>query len=125
MFSLFELIIGVFGFSSHAIIPAVGGLAIHGSLPTIALVNFSLLLIPTTMMGATLPILVAYVVRTYQSVGVSIGQLYFVNTLGAAVGAAGTGLVSLYFFGLATTIYAAAALNLLVATIVWLWLRGR
>jgi hypothetical protein len=92
-------------------------------LPAIAFVNFLLLLVPTIMMGATLPILVAYVVQSYKSVGVSIGLLYFVNTLGAALGAAGTGLVTFYFFGLTATIYAAAALNVLVSAAVWLWLR--
>ena len=123
MFSIIELTIGVFGFLSHTLIPAVGAIAIQGSLPTMALVNFFLLLVPTTMMGATLPILVAYVVRSYKSIGVSIGLLYFVNTLGAALGAASTGLVSFYFFGLTATIYAAATLNVLVSAVVWFWLR--
>jgi len=123
MFSIIELTIGVFGLLSPTLIPAVGSIAIHGSLPTIALVNFLLLLVPTIMMGATLPILVAYVVQSYKSVGVSIGLLYFVNTLGAALGSAGTGLVTFYFFGLTATIYAAAALNVLISAVVWLWLR--
>jgi MFS family permease len=123
MFSIIELTIGVFGILSPTLIPAIGSVAIQGSLPTIALANFLLLLVPTIMMGATLPILVAYVVQSYKSVGVSIGLLYFVNTLGAALGAAGTGLVTFYFFGLTATIYAAAALNVLVSAVVWLWLR--
>ncbi len=70
-----------------------------------------------------MPVLVAHVVRSYKSIGVSIGLLYFVNTLGAAVGAAATGLIGLYFLGLADTIYVAATLNLLVSAAVWFWLR--
>ena len=85
--------------------------------------NFLLLLVPTIMMGATLPILVAYVVKSYKSVGVSIGLLYFVNTLGASFGAAATGLITFYFFGLSQTIYTAAALNAFVGLVVWFWLR--
>jgi hypothetical protein len=123
MFSLTELIIGVFGIASPTLIRAVGSVAVHGSLPAIAVANFLLLLCPTVMMGATLPILVAYVMRSYRSVGVSIGLLYFVNTLGAALGAATTGLVTFYYFGLTATIYGAAALNVIVSAAVWLWLR--
>jgi MFS family permease len=123
MFSLTELTIGAFGIASPAVIRAVGSLAVHGSLPAIAVANFLLLLCPTAMMGATLPILVAYVVRSYRSVGVSIGLLYFVNTLGAALGAASTGFVAFYYLGLTATIYVAAALNVLISAAVWLCIR--
>ncbi|MCC6380823.1 MAG: hypothetical protein IT519_18560 [Burkholderiales bacterium] len=49
--------------------------------------NFAILLVPTSLMGATLPILVTDAVRRHGGVGVSIGALYFVNTMGAATGA--------------------------------------
>jgi len=124
LFALIELGIGAFGAASPTLIRAVGAIAIHGSLPTIAIANFLLLLFPTVLMGATLPILVAHVVRTYNSIGVSIGLLYFVNTLGAAAGAAVTGFIALYHFGLTPTIYLAAALNAAVACAVWLGLRS-
>ncbi len=123
MFSIIELSIGGFGVLSPSLIPAVGAASVQGTLPTIALANFLLLLTPTIMMGATLPILVAHVVKSYKSVGVSIGLLYFVNTLGASFGAATTGLITFYFFGLSQTIYAAAALNAFVGFAVWFWLR--
>jgi predicted membrane-bound spermidine synthase len=122
MFSIIELTIGIFGVLSHTLILLVGLIAVQGSLPTIAIANFSLLLIPTAMMGATLPILVAYVMQSYKSVGVSVGLLYFANTLGASFGAAATGLLSFYFFGLTATTYAAAAMNILVSAAVWFWL---
>ena len=122
-FSLTELAIGVFGIVSPALIRVVGSVAVHGSLPAIAAANFLLLLCPTVMMGATLPILVAYVVRLQRSVGVSIGLLYFVNTLGAALGAAATGFITFYYLGLTATIYVAAALNIGVSTSVWFGLR--
>jgi predicted MFS family arabinose efflux permease len=54
---------------------------------------------------------------------VSIGLLYFANTLGAALGAAATGMLALYYLGLAATIYVAAALNVLVSASVWFGLR--
>ena len=77
------------------------------------------------MMGATLPILVTHVMRTYRNIGVSIGLLYFANTLGAALGAALTGMLVLYYFGLAATIYLAAALNVCVSASVWFGLGAR
>ncbi len=74
--------------------------------------NFWLLLIPTTLMGATLPILVTYVVRRYANLGVSVGVLYFANTLGAAFGAGFTGFVSSHHFSsLPQRFTIAAALN--------------
>ena len=84
-------------------------------LAAIALVNFLLLLFPTMLMGATLPILVTHVMRHYRNIGVSIGLLYFANTLGAALGAALTGMLVLYYFGASATIHVAVALNVVVS----------
>jgi predicted membrane-bound spermidine synthase len=122
-FALIELAIGAFGLLSPALIHAAGSMAVRASLPVIAMINFLLLLCPTVMMGATLPILVAHIVRTHKSVGVSIGLLYFINTLGAAFGAAATGFLAFYYIGITATIYVAAALNALVSAAVWFGLR--
>lgn len=125
MFALTELAIAGFGVLSPWLIRAVGAATMRGSLGEIAAVNFLLLLIPTMLMGATLPILVTHVVRQLRNVGVSIGLLYFANTLGAALGAAATGMLALYYLGLSATIYCAAALNLCVSAAVWFGIRGR
>jgi predicted membrane-bound spermidine synthase len=122
-FALIELATGVFGIFSPYLIHAVSHLVVNGSRVTIGGVNFGLLLIPTTLMGATLPILVAHVVRIYRNLGVSVGVLYFANTLGATLGAAFTGFVALYYLALTSTIYIAAALNIAVSAAVWLSLR--
>jgi predicted membrane-bound spermidine synthase len=123
-FALIELFTGMFGIVSPYLIHAASHLVINSSRAMIGGVNFGLLLIPTTLMGATLPILVAHVVRIYRNLGVSVGVLYFANTLGAALGAAFTGFVALYYLGLTSTIYIAAALNITVSTTVWFSLRG-
>jgi predicted membrane-bound spermidine synthase len=125
LFAAIELCIAAFGVCSPWLIHAVGAATIRNSLGVIAIVNFLLLLFPTMLMGATLPILVTHVVRYYKNIGVSIGLLYFANTLGAALGAALTGMVVLYYFGLSTTIYFAALLNVVVSASVWFGLRGR
>lgn len=123
LFALIELATGVFGAFSAPLIHLVSAATVRGSLATIAVANFALLLIPTTLMGATLPILVTHVMRAYRNLGVSVGTLYCVNTLGAALGAAGTGFGVLYYLGLGSTIYIAVALNVTVSAGAWLALR--
>jgi len=123
MFSLTELAIGIFGFFSPWLIITVAAATVQGSHFEIAAANFLLLLFPTTLMGATLPMLVAHVMKTYKNVGVSIGLLYFVNTLGAAIGAAATGFIGFYYFGLNSSIFGAATLNIAVSSAAFLMFR--
>ena len=125
LFALAEFGIGLFGLLSPTLIREVGRLTIQTPLPVIAVANFLLLLIPTVLMGATLPMLVAFLVRTVGNVGVSIGGLYFINTAGAAIGALGVGFLLLYYFDLDTTIYGAAGVNFLVAAGVLLLFRAQ
>jgi len=125
LFALTELLIGIFGFFSPWLMGAVAAATIQGSTLEIAAVNFLLLLFPTTLMGATLPMLVAHVMQTYKNVGVSIGLLYFVNTLGAAIGATATGFIGFYYFSLNTSIFGAATLNIAISTVAFIMFRRR
>ena len=125
LFALAEFGIGLFGLLSPTVIREVGRLTIQAPLPIMAAANFLLLLIPTVLMGATLPMLVAFLVRTIGNVGVSIGGLYFINTAGAAIGALAVGFLLLYYFDLDTTIYGAAGINFLVAAGVVLLFRAK
>jgi spermidine synthase len=81
------------------------------------LAAFITLLIPATLMGATLPLLVRDGVRTEQQIGKRVGVLYVCNTVGATVGALLSGLVLLPLAGLTGTVWTAAAINILVAGI--------
>ncbi|CAA9232624.1 MAG: Spermidine synthase long [uncultured Acetobacteraceae bacterium] len=74
----------------------------------------ALLVVPTTLMGATLPILVAYLVRRSANVGRSVGLLYFVNTLGSSVACFAAGMWLMRTFGMRGSANAAAVLNLVV-----------
>src|SRR5438309_3981145 len=49
------------------------------------LISLLLVLFPTLLMGFTLPLLVAHIVRVSGSVGGSVAGLYFANTMGSAV----------------------------------------
>src|SRR5262245_29246829 len=54
---------------------------------------FVVLVIPTGLMGATLPLLARHAVRRDEEVGSRVGTLYATNTLGAVVGTVATGFV--------------------------------
>jgi spermidine synthase len=75
-------------------------------------ISFVLLLIPTTLMGATLPVLTHFLVRSKQALGRTAGRLYAVNALGAVAGALAAGFVLLPGAGKAGTNWIAVAGNL-------------
>jgi spermidine synthase len=80
-------------------------------------ISFVLLLIPTTFMGATLPVLSHFLVRSGQGLGRTVGALYAINTFGAVVGAASTGFILLPELGKINTNWAAVACNLLLGAL--------
>lgn len=123
-FCLIELFIGLFGFISRDSILFLQGLLIESNMFVTALGTFSLLLIPTFLMGATLPLLTTFFNSYIKNIGDSIGTLYFVNTLGAAMGALATGFILFDYLTLSQTIYLAACINIIVAAITFLTYRG-
>ncbi|EOB45210.1 putative membrane protein [Neisseria meningitidis 69155] len=105
---------------SRGLISGLGHLLVEADLPIIAAANFLLLLLPTFMMGATLPLLTCFFNRKIHNVGESIGTLYFFNTLGAALGSLAAAEFFYVFFTLSQTIALTACFNLLIAASVWL-----
>lgn len=77
------------------------------------------LLPPTVLMGGTLPLACAHVVRERTRVARGVGVLYAGNTLGALVGCALAGLVLVPWLGVRATLAAGAALNLAAAACAW------
>ena len=118
LFLACEVGIGAFGLISIPLMHAVARFTLHGSLFAITLTIFALLAVPTMLMGATLPILVTHLHRHYQSVGRSVGMLYFINTLGSAAACFLTADVLFYFFGQRASVLVAAGCNLLVGLLV-------
>jgi spermidine synthase len=78
---------------------------------------FLLLIPPTALMGATLPVLVEHFERDV--VGPALARLYALNTFGAVAGSALGGFALMPGLGLAGTTYVAGALNLAVAALAW------
>ena len=75
---------------------------------------FVALAVPTTLMGATLPLLARHAVQKREQIGLRIGLLYASNTAGAVAGVLLTAFVLLPGLGLSRSIWIAAATNLLV-----------
>jgi spermidine synthase len=75
---------------------------------------FVVLLVPTGLMGATLPLLARHAVRHDEELGRRVGTLYATNTLGAVAGTITAGFVLLPSLGLRWTVYVGAATNALV-----------
>jgi spermidine synthase len=73
-----------------------------------------LLLPPTLLMGATLPILCRFYVDHLGHVGTRTGRLYGLNTVGAALGAFLTGFLLIRTLGVWNTLFAGAGINFLV-----------
>ncbi len=75
---------------------------------------FVILLVPTGLMGATLPLLARHAVRRDLEIGPRVGLLYSANTAGAAAGTLLAAFVLLPWLGLGWTVLVAAAVNVLV-----------
>lgn len=112
-----ELSIGLYGLASLALLPwLVAGLtaAAGGGAGTSAAASFLFLLAPTVLMGMTLPLLTMAFDESRGNIGVSVGTLYFTNTLGAAAGAALVPFYLLPQWPLSTVVRVAVAGNLAV-----------
>ena len=81
---------------------------------------FLALLVPTIMMGGTLPVLTSYLVRTDSGVGRNFSLLYGINTFGAVAGVVLAGFLTIGAFGERATIVMGALLNMGVAALAFL-----
>lgn len=116
--------------SSFAIIAVLGGyyVALYDTFGrsylylTTVRVLFSMvcLLLPTVLMGATLPILVAFVSHHRFHFQHGLGRLYSMNTFGAVLGVLITGFFLIGNIGESSSLLVAALLNLIAACVAYL-----
>ena len=129
-FGLCELVIGVFGFVSPWLYYDIAyhRLGFLVNYPVLLpVLHFSLLLVPTFFMGASLPLLAKGLVEGTGNAARTISLLYGVNTLGAALGAFTSVWWLIGLYGFEGTIHRAAILNLTAcagALLLQLRLRG-
>ena len=70
------------------------------------------ILLPTFLMGGTLPAMGRFMVRSLSGVGPFISRLYFLNSLGAVFGCLLAGFYLIRYFGLQFSMIAGASLNI-------------
>ncbi len=73
------------------------------------------LLLPTALMGGTLPVITRFFVRERKTFGGNVGVLYSLNTFGAMLGCAGAGFFLIPGLGIRGVTLFAVLLNLLAA----------
>jgi spermidine synthase len=120
-YAALELLIGAYGLVSLLLIDVVRAaylsLARHMPLDSVPLVCFQffscflVLLLPTALMGGTLPVGVKGVAPRLDAVGREVAWLYGLNTLGAALGVLLVGFFLLPKIGLQASVVLAALLN--------------
>ena len=123
LFACAELSVALFGLFSLRLFHWFAAFSSGASLPSVIFYTSILLLVPTTLMGATLPILVEQLVRTSGSVASSVSRLYFVNTLGSAIACYLCATFLLRDFSQSGAISIAAILNTLVGATAYLYAR--
>lgn len=75
------------------------------------------LIVPTALMGATLPVLSSFYARDIGRIGLRVGSLYALNTFGAVLGAAATGFVLIPTLGMNAATTTAATMNILLGVV--------
>ena len=113
-FGIIELSVGAFGAVSLWLFHRVGSFTAGASTVTTGLIAFALLLLPTMLMGSTLPLLVEHFVRRSGNVGESVGLLYSVNTFGSGTACFAAAFLLMRAFGESGSVRLAVGFNLLV-----------
>ncbi len=82
-----------------------------------AVVSFLCLLVPTTLMGGTLPVLIAYRVKREGRFGKNLGLFYGLNTSGAVAGVLVSGFITIGAIGEWATVLIGVVINFSVAIV--------
>jgi predicted membrane-bound spermidine synthase/tetratricopeptide (TPR) repeat protein len=82
-----------------------------------ALLATIMLIVPVTLMGATLPLLARFVLQSPATRGLRIGSLYSLNTFGAIAGCLLAGFYLIPDFGYTRATWAAAIVNFAIGAI--------
>lgn len=125
-----EFAIGVFGLGSpllfrgieaaYAALYPLTGSELIALTPLRFVLSFLALLIPTTLLGATLPVLVKLVARTDEGVSANAGRLYAINSIGAALGTLLATTAMIQLFGVNGSLSLAGLVNIGIAVTAWL-----
>jgi len=124
VYGLLETLIGLCGLASPRLLELARSYYVTSIAPrdlpelALTLIQFGLcaaiLVVPTALMGMTLPILSAGLQRVLGSGQKTVGSLYAINTFGAVAGTFLIGFVMLQSLGVEKSVKVAAALNVTI-----------
>lgn len=81
---------------------------------------FCVVMVPTMLMGATLPVLSRFVLTHLSAVGADLSALYAINTVGAVAGTTVTGFYLVGVYGIHLTVYSAVLGNIGIGVVAWI-----
>lgn len=119
-FALAEVGVGLFALLSKPFLYdwlATDMAGVVDAAPAIFALCFAGLVLPTTLMGASLPLLARAVATSRDAIAERIGTLYGLNTLGAGVGALLGGWLLVGHLGFVAALWLAAGLEFLAAAL--------
>jgi spermidine synthase len=125
VFAFCEAGVGLFGAASPAILHAVQNLCVDmtflsgpftgAHIVARIIIAGGILIIPTTLMGATFPAISRVVASQGGMLGRDLGVIYAVNTFGAIIGTIAAGFFLIPGLGMSVSIFLASAINCLVS----------
>ena len=118
LYFVVELLIACFGLISWQFLDFLGRYTAGSSYMVSFVYMLLFLSLPTLLMGITLPLLVKIFNSLRHDFLSTVSFLYFINTIGAAVGSVFSSYVIISLFGLDIAIYLAAAINFTLAVLI-------
>jgi spermidine synthase len=118
LFGFMELGIAAYGLISLHLFHWIATFTAGTTIFKTSILAFLLVLVPTLLMGGTLPLLVAQLVPLSKNVGSSLGKLYFVNTLGSALACFISADILMRSLGQSGSVVVAASVNVSIGLLV-------
>jgi len=115
-----ELLIGCFGLISLPLLGFLGRHTAGSSYLISAVYMLAFLSLPTLLMGITLPLLTKIFNPLIHNFLRTVSLLYFINTIGAAIGTVFSSYVLISLFGLDIAVYFAVVVNFILAALIFL-----
>ena len=125
IYAILEFAVGIFALLFPSFLKLYGGFYnliyeyVYQSFVLATAIKFILfvflLIIPTIMMGGTLPILSKYFIRSNEVIGKRLGIIYGINTAGATLGVFLCGFYFMHLLGVDSTNYIAGGINIIIA----------
>jgi predicted membrane-bound spermidine synthase len=129
LYGVLELVIGLYCLAYPFLMDITGNLFIRSAraldgasnqgvlLALRILLSFLTLIVPTFLMGGTIPVLCKFVSQKISDSGKNVAVLYYVNSLGAVLGTGIAGFFLIRLLGIDATVWVAALGNIFIGLV--------